>query len=560
MLYEFSSPSTWENIANTLSVLDLRQPRIGLAKSSPNLPSPVSSDALQPFLNLPEELASTSDFTVAPAFPALSFIDPSAMIADPLGGGFFVSERIGRLYRIDADEETTTKELVLDIRPNTGVAHDSGLYNFAFHPNYAQNGFVYLYYTWKEPETTVGRGWRDQRDFFGFYLRLSRFKVDTTTNTIDPASELALFNVRLYFQSHRGSGLVFGDDGFLYLTIGDQFRYDTAQDLENTFEGGTLRIDVDEQGGSISHAPIRKMGIDTGEADEWSGVGYMIPDDNPFLDPTGGLFEEFASLGNRNPYRLVKDSQNGEMYIGEVGYNHREEINRWVLGANYEWPYQEGNYTRSPFPDEYLGTRTPPLVDFDRTEVRSITAGLVYRGNRFPALRGMLVCADYTQNQVVVVNPSNGDFEQFDGITRIVGFGEDPFNDNIYLFNGRTNGNTTASLSKLVDNSSSPPPPSLLSQTGLFSNLTPLQPTTGLTHYEPISELWSDGSNKSRWVGIPSDGTRDSWSEAILLDNEQGHRYPLGSLFVKHFAHSNKPIETRVFANSAERGVVWHNL
>ena len=130
--------------------------------------------------------------------------------------------------------------------------------------------------------------------FFDCYLRLSRFTKPEGSNVADPNSELVMFNVRLFNGSHRGGGLLFRDDGMLYLSIGDQFRYTTAQNIEDNFEGGVIRIDVDQQGGSTSHAPRRLMGVDAGFADEWTGVGYYIPNDNPFQDTGGGCSRNFG--------------------------------------------------------------------------------------------------------------------------------------------------------------------------------------------------------------------------------------------------------------------------
>ncbi|MEM9080744.1 MAG: PQQ-dependent sugar dehydrogenase [Verrucomicrobiota bacterium] len=327
MLCIFASLNDWVNGQDPVDSITVGKEWKGIGKADAQ-PLPSSLDtSLSAFSSLPRNLASSSAYEIVGAYPSLTFTDPSAMVAHPSGDGFLVSERIGRIYHIDQDEFSSRKDLVLDIRPNVAISHDSGLYNFCFHPDYLNNGYIYVYYTWLPAGLSIPTDFNAQQeaDYFGVFLRLSRFTVDPQTGTVDHSTELPMFHVRLYNGSHRGSGLVFGDDGMLYLAIGEQFRKFKAQDIRNTFDGGVLRIDVDMQGGTVSHPPIRKMGIDAGEPDEFSGVGYYIPSDNPFLAADGSIFEEFATLGNRNPYRMSKDRDTGEIFIAEVGDRNREE-------------------------------------------------------------------------------------------------------------------------------------------------------------------------------------------------------------------------------------------
>ena len=190
----------------------------------------------------------------------------------------------------------------------------------------------------------------------------------------------------------------FGNDGFLYLAIGDQGRRVTAQDIVSNFEGGVIRIDVDQKGGNISHPPRRKMGVHTGFSDEFTGVGYYIPNDNPWLDENNGVFEEFVHNGHRNPHRMTKDRATGDFWIGEVGAGSREEINKITNGYNGGWPIYEGNLERqftacgSNNLPLGVGTYNPPVIDFLRTEANAIIGGYVYRGSKFPSLYGKYIC------------------------------------------------------------------------------------------------------------------------------------------------------------------------
>ena len=188
--------------------------------------------------------------------------------------------------------------------------------------------------------------------------------------------------------THRGGGIEFGNDGYLYLSTGDQAAYINAQNISDNLDGGVLRLDVD-QDNSKSHAPIRRMGINAGDSDEFSGIGYGIPNDNPFNNGNGSVFEEYYSMGHRNPHRMTKDRATGVFYIGEVGENRHEEINIVSPGKNYGWPLFEGNATFNISCISSLYNNMPhqgPLVSFPRSDANSLIGGYVYRGSEIPEL------------------------------------------------------------------------------------------------------------------------------------------------------------------------------
>src|SRR4030095_6087504 len=262
----------------------------------------------------------------------------------------------------------------LDLRDRVAVVWDGGFLRMAVHPECGtpgspHRGHLYVYYSSYCPIDATRRfvdlaacnpdyPQGGTAGFFGTWLRLSRFTVPNGQSVPDPASEEVMLNIRLYNSSHRGGGMVFADDGMFWLTIGDQFRYSTAQDIVQTLEGGILRLalDVDEgHDGSFtcppgSHLPIRAFGRPDpvnplqilGQPDETSGQLYCIPDDNPWLSPSGAAFEEYATIGHRNPHRLAKDTATGRLWSGEVGESTREEINVIEKGRNYGWPFREG--------------------------------------------------------------------------------------------------------------------------------------------------------------------------------------------------------------------------
>ncbi|MEM9717930.1 MAG: PKD domain-containing protein [Bacteroidota bacterium] len=497
---------------------------------------------------------------VEPAFPNLRFQDPLVITPHPSENRLFVASRQGLIEHFINTPNVSTKQVLVDLRDDVGVIWDGGFLGFAFHPEFGQAGspnrnYFYVYFTAKGPNGENGPfscsstcfSCPDNANFFGAYLRLSRFEVNEGTLTVNPNSELRMINVRAFNGTHRGGGLVFGDDGFLYLTIGDQARYLLAQNIVDNFEGGVIRIDVDQRGGNISHAPRRRMGVHTGESDEYTGVGYYVPNNNPFLDTNNGLFEEFVSLGHRAPHRMTKDRVTGEMWIGEVGGGSREEISILQVGGNGGWPIYEGNNFRnvgscgSNSLALGLGTYNPPVVDFQRNEANAIIGGYVYRGSRYPSLYGKYICGGYSQNRMFVIE-RNGSKSVLTSFTPggLITFGED---QNGELYMGRQNGNTT--LYTLQGTGGNPPAPQFLSQIDAFKNLNTLEPQDGVIPYDMIEDFWSDGADKDRWLAIPNDGSHNTASEKIQFSENGNWIMPRGAVLIKHFELGGKRLETR---------------
>ena len=125
---------------------------------------------------------------------------------------------------------------------------------------------------------------------------------------------------RLESLTHYGGTMDFGNDGFLYFTFGEFGGAGIAdptdaQNISDSFRGGSFRIDVDKDP-QKSHAPRRTL--TQLNSDDISGVGYWIPNDNPFVDATGGTLEEYYSLGHRNPWKMTIDEESGQIWVAEV--------------------------------------------------------------------------------------------------------------------------------------------------------------------------------------------------------------------------------------------------
>lgn len=573
---------------------------------TPGLTQP---EVIDKFLNgnLPNITPSNGgnvSWSVVPAFPNLTFNNPLVitMHPDPNVNVMFVASRQGYIEQFVPAPNVSTKNLFGDFTTETAVVHDGGFLGMAFHPEFGQTpgkNFVFLYYTAKGADGFGPFGCdaycfscESDARWYGSYLRLARYEVNESNGiyTVDKSSEVQMINILQWNATHRGGGLVFGDDGFLYLTIGDQARRTTAQDVIGNFEGGVIRIDVDKKGGSISHAPTKVINS-TAMVNMYNynnqaaapvlrptvqvtGVEYYIPNDNPKWYTNGTqYFEEFITVGHRAPHRMTKDRLTGDLWIGEVGDGSREEINQLQLsrilgftngGGNFGWPKKEGflsNTTNACGSNNIvlsLGTVIDPVVDFFRSEANAIIGGYVYRGSKYSSvINGKYLCGDYSQNRIFLITPTYDNNGILTGGTKqeictytpgqLVTFGEDHAGE-IYMGGLGTGKNLYTLQATGIGN----PAPQFLSQTGAFQNLATMTPSEGVIPYDLVEPFWSDGAKKFRWLAVPSDnmGLHTNSSTQIQFSENGEWLFPRGSVLIKHFEMETSPgvfkkLETR---------------
>ena len=197
-------------------------------------------------------------WTAVPVWDNLTFLNPMGIAQIPGTSRMMVWEREGRIYTFDKAPGTTAKTKVLDISPNTQGWDDCGLLGIAFHPSFTTNGYVYVYYTWIPTGTSLGSANARPNTNTPNRNRLSRFTWNFSTQLLTPASESVLIDQISETVWHDGGGLFFHPDtGFLHLTIGDDARGQNNQRINTSLHSSMLRIDVDQRGGTISHAPPR---------------------------------------------------------------------------------------------------------------------------------------------------------------------------------------------------------------------------------------------------------------------------------------------------------------
>jgi glucose/arabinose dehydrogenase len=334
-------------------------------------------------------------------FDQISFASPVSLIQAPGDNSrWFAVEQSGIIRVFDNDQNVVQGDVrvFVDINGRVSSGGETGLLGMAFHPDFAANGQVYLSYTRGGPLTSV----------------ISRFALDPLTGNLDPGSEVPILFVPQDFSNHNGGNIVFGPDRFLYIGFGDGGSggdpMERAQDT-NYILGSMVRLDVD------------------------SASPYAIPATNPFanntncVNGTGAMScPEIYAWGLRNPWRFSFDSQTGELWVGDVGQNSWEEIDRVELGMNYGWDDREGAHCHEPT-SGCLTNNVDPITEYANSgDNISVTGGYVYRGTAIPNLQGYYIFGDYGSGRIwgIPANSAQGVVpEQLDDTSlRISSFAE----------------------------------------------------------------------------------------------------------------------------------------
>ncbi|KMQ63080.1 cadherin [Chryseobacterium angstadtii] len=251
---------------------------------------------------------------------------------------------------------------------------ERGLLGLAFHPQYATNGYFFVYYN-----NTAGN------------IIVARYSVNPTNPDIaDPATEKILLNIPKPFDNHNGGSIHFAPDGNLWIVTGDGGSggdpNNNSQNI-NSLLGKMLRIDVNSTG------------------------PYNIPPGNPFAGNLVTGADEIWSYGLRNAWKFSFDTDTGNVLIADVGQGAIEEINKMPItqaGINYGWRCYEGNNPYNTTGCAAISTMTFPVAVYNHSGGRcSITGGYVYRGTQYPAFQGKYFFADYCSTQIGILNTDN---------------------------------------------------------------------------------------------------------------------------------------------------------
>ena len=345
-------------------------------------------------------VAETSNTTLA-AYAVVTGLSTPLFVTSPPGDRerLFILERPGRIKIHNHGTAPSVTSTFLDISTKVSASGgEMGLLGLAFDPDYATTGYFWVDYT----EIAGG----------DIYTVVARYTASpASSGTADPASEVRVFRIVHPDTDHKAGMLMFGPDGFLYVSTGDGggpgdvHGYCGNGQNRSVLLGKILRLDV--------------RGIDpqsTRSDCAFAGATYRVPKDNPFNDGPGvGLCDEIWAYGLRNPWRPSFDATTGDLYIADVGQDCWEEID-WAPGSslggeNYGWRQMEGNSCYSGdgcdpsgvicagAPSCYDRSLVHPVLAYAHIPGCAVTGGYVYRGCRMPAFRGAYfygdVCAGF---------------------------------------------------------------------------------------------------------------------------------------------------------------------
>jgi uncharacterized repeat protein (TIGR03806 family) len=497
--------------------------------------------------------AEATGYTSENAFGSLMFSLPIAIRNAPgQSSHLFVVQRNNGIERVNL--ATNTRSTFMDLaghlsgtnnpRRRLVTTEENGILSLAFHPNYIQNGYFYVFYSMSITNASNANA--------QLYQRVSRFQATGTpgaydqATTANAATEVPMISQRDEAGNHNGGDMHFGNDGYLYISTGDEGgggdQYNNSRFIDKDFFSAVLRIDVDQLPGSLT--PNTHVNQPSGAhiASAVHSGTYSIPADNPFIGATthqglaintSRLRTEFWACGFRNPWRMSFDPPTGRLFVADVGQGAREEVDLVTAGNDYGWSYREGNiaYTTGP------GGATPPsgfnptapIHDYARGLGNSITGGVVSRGARLAELAGKYIFADYGSGRIWSIAENAGTWTsqllfQETG-DQLVAFGTDPRNgDILYCMIGE------GVVKRIVRTSSGGTPlPGLLSQTGAFSSLANLTPYAGIVGYQINLPFWSDHAEKRRWFSIPNALQTMQWAQ------DANWQFPAGQVWIKHF-------------------------
>jgi uncharacterized repeat protein (TIGR03806 family) len=495
------------------------------------------------------------------ALPNLKLSFPIAVHAQPGDGRLLIIDQAAaygnaRVIRAAAAESAADSpdaiEVLLDL--------DESAYGLAFHPRFAENGYIYV---GCNGAPTFGSGGK----------KTTRVKRYTMSHTAPHAIDRATAHVIIEWPSdgHNGGDLVFGNDGMLYVTSGD----------------GTSDSDADLVGQDMTRLTAKVLRIDVDHPA--NGERYSVPADNPFVGRKhegAPIRPETWAYGLRNPWRICVDRQTGAVWVGNNGQDLWEQAYRIERGANYGWSVMEGSHVF--YADRKLGPTppSPPTVEHPHSVARSLTGGVVYRGERLPALHGAYIYGDYSTGKIWGVLHDGKRIvwhkELADTTLAITGFGVDRDGEilicdhrgagegGLYRLEPTPVKNGTGSEQSArqpgKNGGASVPVPTLhdvdfprkLSETGLFQSVAAHQLAPGAIPYSVNSPLWSDGAYKERYLVLPP-ATRSKPDEAARIEfaTRGSWNFPDRTVLVKSFAidaaspdgsgRQRRWIETRLF-------------
>ena len=312
--------------------------------------------------------------TICSATPLLGKVNSPVAAANAKDGTgrLFICEQHGIVRIIEGN--TILKTPFLDIQSNLikqlNIYSERGLLGIAFHPQFKSNRKFYIYFSAKSDKK--GSNHKSV---------VAELKTNNS-NQADNGSMRIILEIEEPESNHNGGQLVFGNDGMLYIGVGDgggandeHGKIGNGQNIE-TLLGKIIRIDVN------------------------TNIGYKIPIDNPFVGKSGK--DEIWALGLRNPWKFSFDHTNGRLFCADVGQDTYEEIDIIEKGKNYGWKVMEGNHCFNPSYNCDMTGLEMPIAEYNHETGKCIIGGYVYRG-KAKEMYGKYIFADWTGKTFVLI-------------------------------------------------------------------------------------------------------------------------------------------------------------
>jgi glucose/arabinose dehydrogenase len=304
-------------------------------------------------------------------------IQKPVYVAAPPGdtGRLFIIEQyrnddIGRVRIVRRGTLLSQPFLEID---NLATNWSGGLFCIAFHPDFADNGYVFVKY-----KSASGD------------VRVVRYTASADPDVADPATAQSVLTITHPGDAHNGGWIGFGPDGYLYISSGDG--------------GGANDTDRNGQDTSVLLGKMLRVDVNGDAFPADANRNYAVPPSNPFVGIPGA--DEIWAYGLREPWRCSFDRETGDLYIADVGQEQREELNvqpaASLGGENYGWRCVEGTLPLFGDPECSGPQFVEPVLDYQINLVDECTiiGGYVYRGSAIPELRGKYVYADFCTSRI----------------------------------------------------------------------------------------------------------------------------------------------------------------
>lgn len=370
--------------------------------------------------------ASLTDLRFSTVVSGGLISQPTSVTSAPADGRLFITERTGRIRVVSNGVLQPTPFLDLTSIVNSG--DERGLFHLAFSHDFATSGVLYAAYNQSaDLDLVVSK----------ITVNPSAASNPTYTSSLVVKANLGAVN------NHHGGWIGFrpGDPQNLFVSVGDANNPGAAQSLDGPLNGKILRV---------------------------STSGFNTPAaGNPFLGNANLRDDLVWAYGLRNVWKASFDRQTGDLYLGDVGNNSREELNveraSHTGGSNYGWLFKEGDIQNPQFAGTVPTGLTDPQLAYPHHPAQgglgvafsptassaSITTGITYRGSELPFLTGSHLFGDFSSGRFAVtsydtltnalspyteitatLNPSGSAFNRF----QLVSFGEDAQGE-IYALN-----------------------------------------------------------------------------------------------------------------------------